>query len=725
MTFRNTLLPGLHAASLLLLANAAWSQDATPRIDATRAASAPVIDGRLDEGLWKDAAVLGELKQVRPVDGDPGTEPTEIRVFYDQDALYIGAHMTDSRGLAAITANNMRQGSRLQDDDRIGFLIDPSGSGRGGYRFEVNLNGVRNDMLYQNGELQGEWDVIWDAAAAATEDGWSAEIAIPFKSIPNDPAVDAWNFNVSRAIRGKGEEAIWVSRNRTWGPNITGKLGGIREVDQGLGLDVVPTLGLRQVRFLPGAADSREEANPSLDAYYRITPTMSASLTLNTDFSGTDGDTRQVNLTRFSLFFPEKRDFFLKDADLFDFGRIMQNGRPFFSRKIGLSPVGTPIDIDLGGKVSGRLGRWRMGFLSVRQEEFGSLNPSTLSVARIAADVFDESSVGMIATRGDPFSNSSSSLIGADFLYVNSRFPGNRTLQGEAWFQKSTNRGRTGDDTAFGLGGRLIDSDGWELEAEVTRLGDDFQPALGFVSRPGVVEYEVFAFRNRQISGKWLQRYSFGTESSRTETLDGELESQEITLFPIDIELAARDALAVFYNTSREVLTTPFTIYTNRARSTNVVIPVGDYSFGQYGFNFFGAQQRRLIVRLQGRKGEFYDGDRVYAGAELTWKQSKYLSLRAGYDFNDIELPGGRFTTRILSTGLNVNFSSRLSWTNLLQYDNVSETAGFQSHLYYIPKAGREMVLIVNHSSQDLDRDDNFRSIAAEYGARISYTWRF
>ncbi len=220
----------------------------------------------------------------------------------------------------------------------------------------MNLNGVRNDMLYQGGELQGEWDVIWDAAASPTDEGWSAEIAIPFKSIPNDPSVEAWGFNVSRAIRGKGEESVWVSRNRSWGPSIAGQLAGIRDVDQGVGLDVVPTLGIKHLRFLDGGVDSRQQVNPSLDAYYRITPALSASLTINTDFSGTDGDARQVNLTRFSLFFPEKRDFFLNDADLFEFGRVAQNGRPFFSRKIGLSPWARPSTSTTAARSAAALG---------------------------------------------------------------------------------------------------------------------------------------------------------------------------------------------------------------------------------------------------------------------------------------------------------------------------------------------------------------------------------
>ncbi|MBK7115546.1 MAG: hypothetical protein IPH71_05875 [Proteobacteria bacterium] len=380
--------------------------------------------------------------------------------------------MIDRRGPDAITASVMKQGSRLPDDDRLGIILDPFGTGRGAYRFEVNLNGVRNDMLYQGGQPQGEWTVIWEAAASLTEDGWSAEIALPFKTLPFDPNVEAWGFNISRAIRTRAEEAVWVSRNRAWGPSITGKLTGIKDVDQGRGLDIVPTLGLRSMRYY--ADDHTDnEANPSLDLYYRLTPSLNASLTLNTDFSATDADDRQVNLTRFSLFFPEKRDFFLKDADLFDFGRIggsgefnnsprsgtraaRESGRPFFSRKLGLSPAGTPVDLDYGGKLSGRVGSWRIGMLTVRQDDYvpatgATLNASTVGVARIAADVLSESSVGFVGTFGDPGTNGSNSLVGADFLYQNSRFPGGRTLEAEGWIQQSDSSGAVGGQVPLEL----------------------------------------------------------------------------------------------------------------------------------------------------------------------------------------------------------------------------------------------------------------------------------
>jgi Carbohydrate family 9 binding domain-like/Domain of unknown function (DUF5916) len=715
-----------------------------PTIVAVRVEQRPVIDGHLDESLWSSTAVITDLRQIRPGNGAPPSEATEIRVAYDKDALYIGAHMIDRRGPGAITANTMKQGSRLPDDDRLAIVIDPFGTGRGAYRFEVNLNSVRNDMLYQGGQPQAEWTVIWETAAVLTDDGWSAEIAIPFKTLPFDPAVDSWGFNVSRAIRSRAEENVWVSRNRSWGPSIVGELTGIRDVDDGVGLDIVPTLGLRQLQYHQRGTDFGE-VNPSMELYYRITPGLSASLTANTDFSATDADERQVNLTRFSLFFPEKRDFFLKDADLFDFGRIGGSGgnnnaprsltrsgresaRPFFSRKLGLSPDGTPVDLDYGGKLSGRAGRWRIGMLTVRQDAYNTgtgavINPSTLAVARVAADVLSESSIGMVATSGDPLTNNSNSLVGADFLYQNTRFPGGRTLEGEAWVQRSSTSSAVGSETALGLGGRLIDSDGLRMAVNFRQLGKGFRPALGFVSRAGVRNYDgEFGYTNLH-QGRWLQSIYSGVDANRIESVDGPLQTQVITLRPAEIEYSRRDALRFFYGMNREVLSVPFVVYLSGAR--RVVIPSGNYRFDDYGFDLSSGPQRRLSMGLTFRRGEFYDGKRLGGGVDVNWKQSKYFSLRGSYDFNDIDLPTGSFSTRVLAAGADINFSTRLTWTNLLQYDNVSETAGLQSHLHFIPKAGQSLSLIIKHASEDLDHDGNFRSLTSEYGARLSYTLRF
>jgi hypothetical protein len=243
------------------------------------------------------------------------------------------------------------------------------------------------------------------------------------------------------------------------------------------------------------------------------------------------------------------------------------------------------------------------------------------------------------------------------------------------------------------------------------------------VSRTGVRDYGAEAGFMHVIRNAWIQQMYTGVDADVVRLVDGGLQSRIVTFRPVEIETPGRDLFKLFYASSREALLTPFTIFRNAHRS--VVIPAGSHSFDDYGLDFVTGQQRRVGLRMNLRNGDFYDGTRLGFGAELSWKQSRYLFLRAAYDFNDVDLPTGKFTTRVLSAGADINFSSRLSWTNLLQYDNVSEVAGFQSRLQWIPRAGQEFNLIVNHASEDLDLDGHFRSLTTEYGARLSYTLRF
>ena len=732
-------------AALCLSVAPAWSATpARPQLQITRTAVAPVIDGRVDEPLWAQAARIDDLRQIRPHDGDPATERSEILVTYDADALYIAARFWDSAGPAGISANIMRQNARLAEDDRIAIILDPFDSSRTGYRFEVNLNSVRNDMLYTGpSSFTPDWTVIWDARAQLTDYGWSLEIAIPFKTLPFDANVEAWGFNISRAIRRKGEEVLWTSRNRSWGPAVLGELRGIKDVDQGKGLDVVLSGGVTHARDEVAKRQSTV-LEPSLDAYYRITPSLNASLTINTDFSATELDDRQVNLTRFGLFFPEKRDFFLNDADVFEFGRLgnsgylgsnrsttrasQESGRPFFSRRLGLSSAGLPVDLEVGAKLSGRAGRYRVGALAVRQDGYatpaGVIDPANLGVLRVSADVLNESSIGFIATSGDPGSNGSASLYGVDLLFLNSRLPGGRSLEGEAWFQDSqTSDSLPGSSSAWGVGLRLPSNNGWQLGLSTKQIGSQFRPALGFVSRRGVRDSMVDVGYTGVVHTERLQSWSVGADAERIEGTDGRLQTQVVSLRPLALETPGRDVLRLIHQSNQESLALPFTIYQDVRRK--VVVPVGSYRFADYGFDFETGSQRRWSVSGSWRRGEFYDGTRLSAGGAVVWRPSRHLGLKAGYSFNDIALPGGDFTTRVVSGTAEVAFNSFLSWITLVQYDNVSEVMGLQTRLVWVPRAGQKYFLVANHGLQDVDKDGHFTAVSTEISLRAGYTLRF
>ena len=317
----------------------------------------------------------------------------------------------------------------------------------------------------------------------------------------------------------------------------------------------MPSLSVSERQPFDGAT-STTDTDPSLDVFYKITPSLTGALTINTDFSATEVDDRQVNLTRFGLFFPEKRDFFLQDADIFEFGGLEANGRPFFSRRIGLSGEGTPIDIEVGGKVTGRVGRWNIGVLSVRQDASVSaagttVPPDNATVARASANLLEESSVGMIMTEGNPGSTVDKSPAGVDFLYRNSRLPGGKLVEVGAWAQESDTDGETSNQSAHGLRVEMPNNSGWAGGVEYTELGEGFDPGLGFLNRPGVKGLEVATeYRHRPRDGLFRSILG-GIEAERIELMNGELQSQAVEYQLIALENRVGDELSLQYETER------------------------------------------------------------------------------------------------------------------------------------------------------------------------------
>jgi len=566
-----------------------------------------------------------------------------------------------------------------------------------------------------------------------------------------DPNSDAWGLNFSRSLETRNEDMAWVSRNRRWDPSSSGSMTGLSGLDQGIGLDVVPSASVGNKRVLrednpatPSveADTSEDEIEPSLDIFYKLTPQLNGALTFNTDFSATEVDDRQVNLTRFGLFFPEKRDFFLREADIFEFGRIgasdgngaisnaeRQNGRPFFSRNIGLDATGQPVDLNYGGKVSGRVGRFELGALSIRQDEHAAVDASTLSVVRAKAGLGAESTVGAVLTNGDPLGDSDNSLAGVDFLYRNSRLRGGRILEAGAWYQQTDTPWLPGEapdptrpddaDSAAGFGVSVPSNNRFRGGFSTRQIEANFNPALGFTSRTDIRDYSGHvAYTHRPTVGRW-QSLFFNLEASRIETLGGGLQSQVIGLTPIQMHNRTNDMFYARSNFETEVLDAPFEI------SPGIVIDPGEYSFDDHGIEFGFSAHRRFSGRIARTDGGFYDGTRVRTFGNFTWAASPRFRTTLGVNINEIELPAGAFTTRIVSTTFDIVFSSKLSWTNLIQYDNVSEVVGANLRLNWIPEAGRDVYFVINHNLQDLDEDNHFHSQTSDLVAKASYTFRF
>lgn len=703
---------------------------------AVRVDTAPVIDGVMDEAVWQQAQVVTDFHQIRPGDGSEPSERTELYVVYTDEALYIAARMYDSEP-ELIAAPTIRHGQGLGADDRLVVILDPFNERRAGYRFETNLNAVRHDALYTTTtSFTLDWNTIWDTATSVNENSWVAEMEIPFKSLPFNPEIDTWGFNFGRGIRRRGEEVAWVSQDRSYNPSISGQMTGMQGMDQGLGLDIVPSFAaVSQRQYNPAGTD--ELLEPSLDAFYRITPSLNGALTINTDFSATEVDNRQVNLTRFNLFFPEKRDFFLNDSDLFQFGNISgqtngngaasgaagQNSRPYFSRKLGLSSTGAPVDIDYGGRVSGRLGRWNIGTLAIRQDGYDNVAPSDLFITRMSYNVLSDSRVGFIYTDGDPTSNLDNSVMGADFQYVDNDFFDSRILRSDVWYQRSDTPGLIGDDASYGFGLQLPSSQGWRTRVGYKVVEQNFNPAMGYVNRSNIRDLTAdLGYTHFFESGPFQTAFA-GVDMQRIELLDGGLQSEVFAFRLLELQTNARDSLFMNYFTNKEVVRNPFTLYSEPGK--RITIQPGAYDFDELEVGFGTASQREFSGDVRFRTGDFYNGERVNVSASLDWNQSRYFRMSLRQDWNDIELPQGDFITRLTSVNTQVAFSSTLYWINLIQYDNLSEEVGINTRLQWIPKAGQEGFIVLNYNMQDKDKDNEFQSAYSDLSLKFRYTFRF
>ncbi|MEY4642718.1 MAG: hypothetical protein RLZZ227_2712 [Pseudomonadota bacterium] len=728
-------------------AQEAGESDGSKSIVIPKLQGEPTIDGVLDEAIWSQALLVDDFHQYEPVEYAEPTQKSQVWLFYTDDALYISSFFEEP-DMSLVSANIMRQGQSLSSDDIIAVVLDPYLDRRNGYRFEVNPNGVRWEGLFQNvTEVESNWDGIWQAQASRAENGWYTEMRIPFQTISFNPDSDSWGINFRRAIRRNNESIAWVSRNRQVNPGVAGTITGLNGLRQGLGLDIVPSMTLREDRVYGPVGFREQNFEPQLDVFYKLTPQLNASLTLNTDFSAAEVDDRQVNLTRFNLFFPERRDFFIRESDIFEFGQIgtggfqqgsggnpaipsaaAQNGRPFFSRRIGLSTTGAPVDINAGAKVSGRVGDWNVGTLVVSQDEdvVTGVDAQEIVVGRAVLNVLGESQLGVISTYGDPQSNFDNNLIGTDFRYRNSRLANGNTVQGVLFYQQTDTPGKTGDDYSWGAGLSYPSNQGWRGGYMYKEVGRNFDPAVGFVNQTDVGDHALdFGYRHFFTPGGRMRSIYGGFDGYRANYLDdGSVNNQNIGL-RMTANTNTGDVVFMRLINSREVLRSNFTINRAADGSRTVVIPMGDYSFNEMMMGLDLAAQRKISGRLTVRGGEYFDGNRLQRGAELTYRPTARYNFGVSYSENEIHLRHGNFTVRLLSLQSQIAFTSTLSWSTLLQYDNVSEAVGINSRLHWIPEAGKQAFLVLNYGLRDPDKDNVFESYRADLSLKFSYTIRF
>lgn len=709
-------------AALCLAAAASVAQDdAPPRksVAAVRIEVPPVLDGVLDDSAWETAAVVEDLHIVVSDEfGTPG-ERSRIYLAFDENNLYFAARFLDSRP-GTIVAKVLSKRDVSFGEDGFSVTLDPHDQARAGYMFDVNPNGMRSEAIYTDKDRQNwDWEGIWDAAARIDGEGWTAEVAIPLKTLSFDPARDAWGLNFTRWHGYDSEQFGWMSYNRTQDLSRTGLVTGLGGLRQGHGLDVVP--GLRAGATRRHDTDEEDDfLEPSLDVFWKITPSLTAAVTLNPDFAGTTADTRQVNLTRFDLFFPEQRAFFLQDSDIFQFARLQeQSGIPFFSRRIGLDGEGEALTLDAGLKLAGRAGPLSVGVLGIRQDAATGPDSADLFVGRVAVNVLEESSVGAIVTSGNPDPRADNSLVGVDFRYVNTRIGEDRAIQATAWFQQTDTEGLEGDDSGYGFSFAMPNSEGWNGEIVHKVLEENYYPALGFAARTDFEATFGGLGYTWRPENSWIRSVETEIGAEFVEPINGSDRSHEIDVRLLELENQLADRLVLEYQFVEEEFADSFEI------SEGVVIPPGTYSFDHACATLYTGEQRVLATTSTVCDGSFYDGNIFVFETRTTWRPSKHLKVILGGEYNDIELPQGDFITRLATLNLDVAFSTAWSWENFIQYDNVSDTVGLNSILRWIPRAGQEAVLAVNTQQEDFDRDGRFHAYTSDVTVKLSYTFRY
>jgi hypothetical protein len=698
------------------------------------------LDGHLDEPAWKDAPVL-RLSQQSPRPGVPTAYVTEVRVLISGDALYFGFSCHDPHP-ERIAIHSMQRDGDQSGDDTVAIVLDTYGDRRTGYFFQINAAGARVDGLIDNPESVGlDWDGIWDARTARSADGWTAEIVIPARTLSFTRSLSSWGLNLQRFIPRHRMALRWSSitlDSFLYDLSRAGTLAGVEGLEQGKGIEISPYITGKTKRFF-GVSPRAWQAAEGGDVTWRISPQLAAVFTVNTDFAETEVDARQINLTRFPLFFPEKREFFLEGANQFAFAAGLGDVFiPFFSRNIGLLD-GAQVPLDGGIKLNGRAGRWNIGFLDVQTRETivpddvvrdlalpSPVLPGTnLLAGRFSYDVNQNLRIGSIFTHGDPEALRNNALAGFDAVWRTSRFRGNKNLALSAW--EATTRGDTPDSDGSAWGLRAdYPNDLLDCNANLNQFGDGFDPLMGFLPRPGTRQTDVgCAFQPRPPKDTpfgWIRQVFFENEYSRVTDSKGILESWEYFMAPINVRMETGDRFEFNWSPRGETLLAPFEI------SPGVVLPPGSYEFTRWRLEAQTSSHRELQFGNTTWFGGFFNGRLTQQENYIKWTSPKgrlQLALETENDF--ARLQQGAFVQRLWQLQTAYAWNPNLVLTSFIQYDTDSQNVGTNSRLRWTIRPGDDLFIVWNHGWQRVFRDPHDLNLVPSsdlFAVKLRWTFR-
>jgi hypothetical protein len=504
-----------------------------------------------------------------------------------------------------------------------------------------------------------------------------------------------------------------------------GLVTGIRNVSQGHGLDVKP-YALAMGESSPGRGNTSLDSNAEagVDVFYNPTPGLRGVLTVNTDFAQTEVDQRQVNLTRFSLFFPEKRDFFLDGAPYFAFSSPVSGDliiNPFFSRRVGLTPTGTPQTINYGAKLTGQMGRQDVGFLHVRTGEDTGTPGEEFTVGRVRRRILSQSSFGGIYTRRDPHGDSleTRQTVGGDVRLATSRFRGSQNLEGTGYFLHTTDpAGHDGNSYGMTAG---MPNDLWNLQMSAVHVDETFNPAVGFVTRRGYRRYlPSVEYGPRPRNSRLVRRYAFSTTLDVQTDMQNDLLTRTLDLKVFDINFHSQDSFSVTVTDNHERLDQPFTPY------PGITLPVGsEYDTHAVAFRAQTANRRVVALSTTMESGGFYSGTKQSLILNLTLRIRPGYIVYASSEFNDVDLAEGAFTTRLYRLVGETQFTPWIALVNNFQYDSVSAVLGWQSRFRWIIRPGSDVYFVYTHNWLDDAALSRFTTLDRRIASKVLYTHRF
>ncbi len=693
-----------------------------PTVKATRIdpSQAPVIDGDLSDPIWSKAQVIDEFYQSDPDEGAPGSQRTTVRILYDEDNLYIAVMAYDNQPDRILGRIKQRDGS-LDSDDLIRIYLDPNMTRRNGYVFDVNPLGARRDGLLQNNSsILFEWNALWSAKARILANGWSVEMAIPFRSLSYDSHAD-WGLEIGRAVRRRNELIRWATVNKTISSNDIsreGTLTGITRVREGLGLDVQAFALTRYSKVWDAPSDGTGlSVRPSGNIYYKVTPSLTGTLTYNTDFSDAPLDQRQVNISRFGLFYPERRDFFLQDASSFEFGGLVlgtdPNAAPFISRRIGIVNDQT-VNILGGAKVSGEYEGFGVGALSVLTAGGAGVGEQLLSAARVTMPVLTESKLGLIVTNGDPTGQSQNTVTGGDFQFHDSNLFANKIVQGDVYYERSFSN-KVGQDDSFGLYANFP-NEPWNGFLRIKQVGQNFDPALGFVSRPGIRNYQGDIVHRERFSDSTLRWMDTGVWFDLTTGLNNQIQSRTYDSW-VGFYTAAGDFFLLEDWVDTENVSGPFTI------PHNIVVPAGDYTFNTMHFHVDTASGRLLSGGIDVQCCGFYGGRILQTNEYVNLNPNDTITIGASHLMQQISMHTGNVAIQVGSFDMSVNFTPDMMLRGQAQYDNISKDLQLSLRYRWEFEPGSELLVVLGDDATL--SGPYYQSHVSQFSVRLGKTFRF